>query len=120
MPEPTRTVSFIGTTVLWGTGGAGYNAGGICTNASIGKTAQKDTVPNEDGATTGYAVYDTTYSGSATIIMTSDTTAPAIGAKITIGSITAWVMDVKTDWTNNGKTQLTVSIEGGVNIPTGD
>lgn len=116
MAVTTSTPVFKGQTVIWGTGDITYNAGGICTAASFGRSAQKDVVEDENGAQTGKILYDTLFSVSLTIICKDTTVNPEIGDTITVSGKNLIVTDVREDWNNKGKKQLSITAEGGVNL----
>ena len=116
MAVTTSTPVFKGQKVIWGTGDITYNAGGICTAASFGRSAQKDVVEDENGAQTGKILYDTLYSVSLTIICKDSTVNPEIGDIITVAETKLVVTDGREDWNNKSKKQLSITAEGSVNL----
>ena len=115
------TPSFKGQQCIWGTGDLGTPvANGICTSGSIQHQGQTDAVEDENGARTGMVFYDETYSVSLTVVCKSGCTAPAIGAALTVGTLTVYVTDCREEWQNKGKKQLSITAEGGANIAAGN
>lgn len=114
------SATFKGQTVGWGTTELGTPvANGICTAASVQHQGQTDPVENEDGARTGIVIYDETYSVSLTVVCKASCTPPSIGDALTVDSLTVYVTDVKKDWQNKGKKQLTITAEGGAHVAAG-
>ncbi len=110
-------VSFKGQACVWGTTELGTPIGsGICTAGTLEHQGQTDAVEDENGARTGMVFYDETYSASLTVVCKAGATPPAIGNAITCKGITLYVTNVREDWQNKGKKQLSVSAEGGKNV----
>lgn len=109
--------NFKGQAVEWGSDGAGYNAGGICVNASAQRQAQTEDVEDQQGARTGMVFYDTKYTLSATVVCKVGTQLPSIGDRIAVGGLSGYVTDVKKDWQHKGKAQFSVTADGGASLP---
>ena len=111
------TVMMKGQKVVWGTTGLGEPVGGgICVNGSVQKAGQHDPVEDENGSRIGMVIYDETYTISLTAVMKAAGTPPAIGDKITCAGVSGYVTDVKRDWQNKGKMQMSITAEGGKNL----
>ena len=114
------SATFKGQAVEWGTTELGTPvANGICVNGSVQHQGATDPVENEDGARTGIVFYDESYTATLTVVCKASCTAPSIGDSLTVDSLTVYVTDVKKDWQNKGKKQLTITAESGANISSG-
>lgn len=109
MPNPTMKMKS-GVTAVWGTTDAGAPADyGIVRSVSRKRNAEKEMLPDGDGNTAGFCIYDEKDEFTLEVTCKSGMANPTIGGEITVNSLKAYIMDFEVKWDAKGYKGLSIS-----------
>lgn len=109
MANPTKKMKS-GVTAVWGTGDAGAPSSyGIVRSVERVRGAEKEPLPDGDGNTAGFTIYDEKDEFVIEVACKESVTNPTIGATLTVNAVSAYIMDWKISWQHKGYKGITIN-----------
>lgn len=100
-----------GVTAIWGTGDAGAPATyGIVTDVTRRRGSEMEPLPDGDGNTVGFTIYDEKDEFTVGVIVKSGAADPTIGGELTVDSLKAYIMNFEKKWEAKGYKKLSLAL----------